>query len=204
MSTSETPLLTIHDLLPPLVAKRKAPVEAAPRRPVVEDWIKEQSVLKGVLSPAGSNSLYAVTAWIAGSVSTLLVGAVFLPLTDQVFLLVVLAADLALLTKALHDALLHWQRTDGRWVPAFLYLLNFLFLVFFFCCTTLALSLFSSLASVSAAMTWAGVFGVVFLFFTVLLFLSHVSFGLLEVPVDVAKQATAWAARSAAAGVDRV
>ena len=194
-------LLTMSDLLPSQT-KQRAPPPPAPAPPVVEEWLKEQSVLKGVLSPAGSNSLYAVTVAIASSVAALLVGAIFQPLTDQILLLVVLAADLALLTKALHDALLRWQRTDGRWVPTFVYLLNFLFLVFFFCGTTLALALFSSLASVSPAMTWAAAFGVVFLFFTILLFLSHVSFGLLETPVDVAAQATAWAARSAAARSD--
>lgn len=148
-----------------------------------EGFSKHQSLLTDVLGRAGAGSLYAVTATLSGTIATLIVNTVLLPLTDHVLLLFLLTANCAVVVKVIHDWLYDWH-AEGRWTPALLYLLHFFFLTLFFCTTNLVLAFFAGLATISPAMTVAAVFVVIFVAFNILLFMSHVSFGLLTHPVD--------------------
>ncbi len=159
----------------------------------VEAWAKEQTPLADTLGRAGSGAMNSILVTLAGSVATLITVMVLMPLTDQLFLLLVLTADGAIVIKVLHDAIFEWQFPSaraGRWTPAMLNFLNFFYLVLFFCATTLALAMFGSIVVVSSAFAVGGVFGALFLAFNILLFISHPAFGLLSHPgMDVAKLA---------------
>lgn len=180
---------------PPARRRAKTPTPAAAAAPAyapyaerasgddVSRWIKEQSLVGELIASPSSGLFYALVTTIASSVAGRVDVALLQPLTDQVLLLMLMTASVAILLRGVTELLAAWLRpaaagvgaasgTGSRFQAVLFFCLNFAFLVCFLLAMTQALTMLQSLFAVSPAHAWAGLFSGAFVVAIALLVLT--------------------------------
>lgn len=163
------------------------PYEEAPSGDGVTRWIKEQSLVGELIASPSSGLFYALVTTIASNVAGRIDVALLQPLTDQLMLLLLLTASVAVLLRGVTELLSAWLRPvegagghgAGRFLAVLFFFLNFSFLVCFLLALTQALTMMQTLFGVSPAHAWAGLFSGGFVVAVALLVLTLPVIGVL-------------------------